>query len=97
MNRKDASHKKELDEADRVHNELEDKLLEQVKQRSELSEHFEALKAQHLKLVQVHSESDFAVNAKQHQLESKQREIVELQTNLGIVQAQVSTICFSVC
>ena len=30
------------------------------------------------------------MNTKQHQLESKQRVIEELQTNLAIVQAQVS-------
>ena len=56
----------------------------------ELSADFDGLKAQHVKLVQVHNESSQAVNTKQHQLESKQRVIEELQTNLAIVQAQVS-------
>ena len=61
-----------------------------MKQRSELSADFEGLKAQHVKLVQVHIESSQAVNTKQHQLECKQRVIEELQTNLAIVQTQVS-------
>ena len=85
MDHKNAVHKKELDEADKVQKELEEKLLEQVKQRSELSLDFENLKTTHLELVQIHNESDQAVT-------TKQRVIEVLQNNLAIAQAQVSSL-----
>ena len=85
MDHKNAVHKKELDEVDKVQKELEEKLLEQVKQRSELSLDFENLKTTHLELVQIHNESDQAVT-------TKQRVIEVLQNNLAIAQAQVSSL-----
>ena len=93
IQRKDIDHQRKLDEADKVH---EEKLVEQVKEFSELSAHFDTLKAYHLKLVQVHGESGQAVNTKQHQLESQKREIEKLQNNLAIAQAQVSGLLPSV-
>ena len=88
LNQKDIALKKE----DNVVKELEEKLLEQVKLRSELSADFEDLKAQHLKLVQFQEEGGQLDVTKLLQLEIKQLKIEELQTNLAIVQAQVSII-----
>ena len=79
----DTTHKNERDEAGRVQKQLENKLLEQKKEHSELGDNFQVLRAQHVKLLEVHSEINQALNTKQRQIEG-------LRNDLAIAQTQVS-------
>ena len=92
---KDEKHKEEIAMAEKLREEFEGKLVEQLKQcsqlsaqHSELSADFQSLKSQHLKLEKLQTEGVQALSAKSHQLK-------ELQNELAIakVHSHVSWLC----
>ena len=72
----DAKQKRERED-DITLKEVKDKLLQQVKENSELMDQFRALKNRHVKLVEKQSLKDDHINALTHQLEAKNREVKE--------------------
>ena len=100
---KDEKHKEEIAEAEKLREEFERKLVEQLQQHSqlsaqhselsaqhsELSADFQSLKNRHLELVNLQTEGVQALNAKSRQLE-------ELQNELAIAKAQVSWLCTTI-
>ena len=87
-----STHQKEIRDAEVTRKEIESKLVEELSKHSQLSEQFRVFKEQYLKLEKDNTDSAEALNGRTQQLDAKQHELEELQSELVVVRTQVSPV-----
>ena len=90
-NRESIYQKERLD-AEGTRKELESKLVEEIKKRSQLSDEFGVLKEQYVKLEMENAGSGKALNDRTQQLDAKRHELEELQNELLLIRTLVSPV-----
>ena len=88
----ESTHQKEMRDAEVTRKEIESKLAEELSKHSQLSEQFRVFKEQYLKLEKDNTDSAEALNGRTQQLDAKQHELEELQSELVVVRTQVSPV-----